>query len=255
MIQKIKDLLSMPPLTSEHGAKVDDLILYVHYLMGVLFVIWIIYFFYVLVRFRAGANPKANHAGYTGHVTTYMEVGVAVIEGVLLIALAIPLWRNAADEFPAAKDSTVVRVTAQQFAWNFRYPGKDGAFGRQDLKFVSNDNKFGIDPNDPTGKDDVNPPLNDMAVPVNKPVILHITSMDVIHNYAVHPMRVMQDAIPGVSIATHFKPLMEGKYQITCAQLCGNSHYFMKGYLNVLSQEKYDAWITEKSKAGSVSLE
>jgi cytochrome c oxidase subunit 2 len=61
----------------------------------------------------------------------------------------------------------------------------------------------------------------------------------------------MQDAIPGISIATHCVPTMEGKYQITCAQLCGNSHYFMKGYLLVKSQADYDAWIAEKSKSGS----
>ncbi|MBI3882287.1 MAG: cytochrome c oxidase subunit II [Verrucomicrobia bacterium] len=269
MIQKIKDLMSFPPLTSLHGEKVDDLILYVHYLMGALFLVWIVYFVYVLFRFRSGANPKASYTGYTGHVSTYMEVGVAVIEGILLVGLAIPLWRNAADEFPQERDAkgalivdkegkpavTVVRVTAQQFNWNFRYPGKDGFFGKQDLKFVSNDNKFGIDPADPNAKDDVTPPLGEMAVPVNKPVIIRLTSMDVIHNYAVHPMRIMQDAIPGVSIATHFTPLKEGKYQITCAQLCGNSHYFMKGALNVLSQDKYDAWLAEKSKGAATTLE
>lgn len=269
MTEKIKSLMSMPPLASEHGAQVDSLILYIHYLMAALFVVWIIYFAYVLVRFRARAGAKADHTGYQGHASTWLEIGVAVVEGIILIGLAIPLWADAADGFPATKDAsgqpirdaqgklavTEVRVIAQQFAWNSRYPGNDGNFGKQDLQFVTGDNKFGVDPNDAGAKDDVTPPLNDIVIPVNKPAIFHITSMDVIHNFAVHPLRVMQDAIPGVMISTHVKPTLVGKYQITCAQLCGNSHYFMKGFLEVKSQEDYDKWVAEKSKGAATVLE
>jgi cytochrome c oxidase subunit 2 len=251
MTETLKNLMSFPPLASKHGADVDNLLLLVHYLMGFLFIVWICYFAYVLFRFRASRNAKADPVGYKGHATTYMEIGVAVVEGLLLIFFALPFWANAAEGFPAEKDATVVRVTAQQFAWNSRYAGKDGVFGKQDLKFLTTDNKFGVDPDDPAAKDDVVPPLNEMALPVNKPAILKITSMDVIHNFAVHPLRIMQDAIPGISIATHFIPTKEGKYQITCAQLCGNSHYFMKGYLFVKSQTDYDAWFAEKSKSGA----
>jgi cytochrome c oxidase subunit 2 len=149
-------------------------------------------------------------------------------------------------------------VTAQQFAWNSRYAGPDGKFGRQDLKYLTTDNKFGVDPADANAKDDVVPPLNEMALPVNKPAILRITSMDVIHNFAVHPMRIMQDAIPGISISTHFKPTQAGKYQITCAQLCGNSHYFMKGFLLVKTPEEFEAWLAQYKPAaggGATSFE
>ncbi len=251
----VDKLMSLPPLASKHGADVDRLLYFVHGLMAVLFVIWIAYFFYVLWRFRAAKNPKADHIGVTGHTSTWLEVGVAAFEGFLLLGLAIPLWAKVVSDFPKESEATVIRVTAQQFAWNTRYPGKDGVFGKQDINLVTADNKFGLVADDPAGKDDVTPALNDFSVPVDKPVILHLTSMDVIHSFACHPLRVTQDAIPGISIPTHFIPTKVGKYQVTCAQLCGNSHYFMKGFFNVLPQAEFDKWIAEKSKAGGATFE
>lgn len=241
----------MPVLASEHGADVDKLLNYVHLLMVVLFVGWLGYFLYVLFRFRQSANPKADYVGVRGNLSSWLEGGVALIEVILLIGFAIPLWAKVADGFPAEKDSTVIRVTAQQFLWNSRYPGKDGKFGRQDQRLVSSDNPFGIDKTDPASKDDIIPPINTIAVPVNKPVIAHITSMDVIHCFKILPMRVTQDAIPGLSIPIHFVPRKEGQYVINCAQLCGNSHYFMKGFFNVLSQAKYDEWMAGLAKTSA----
>jgi len=91
------------------------------------------------------------------------------------------------------------------------------------------------------------PPINDIWVPVNKPVVVRLTSLDVIHCFKVPALRMTQDAIPGLMIPLHFTPTREGKYPITCAQLCGNSHYFMKGYLTVTNQEAFDKWMAEKA--------
>ncbi|MBI5773566.1 MAG: cytochrome c oxidase subunit II [Verrucomicrobia bacterium] len=246
----------MPLLAAEHGKDMDGLIFYVHVLMALLFAGWMAYFIYVLFRFRKSRNPQADHAGVKSHASSYIEGAVVIFEAVLLLGFAVPLWAKVADKFPAEKDSTVIRVTAQQFAWNSRYPGKDGVFGKQNPKFVNASNAFGVDPNDPAAKDDVVPPLNEMAVPVNKPVIAHITSMDVIHSFKIYPLRVNQDATPGLRVPIHFTPTKEGKYQIVCAQLCGNSHYFMKGYFTVYGQKEYDEWLDKKSKSSSAgSLE
>lgn len=247
LVESIKKVLFLPVLASEHGKDVDHFIIYVHLLMVVLFAGWFSYFLYTLFRFSAGRNPKADHHGVKSHVSSYLEVVVALVEVALLVGFAIPLWAKVVDDFPKESESTVIRVTAQQFAWNSRYPGKDGVFGKQDMKLLSGSNMMGYDPNDPAGKDDVVPPLNDMNVPVNKPVIIQLTSMDVIHSLSIHPFRVCQDAIPGQSVPIHFVPNKEGRYMITCAQLCGNSHYFMRGYFSVLSQEKFDAWMAEKA--------
>src|SRR5438309_2014695 len=238
-------LLGLPPLVSEHGAEVDKLILYVHILMGVLFVGWLSYFLYALLRFRRSRNPKASYVGMKSHVSSYIEVAVAVVEGVLLIGFAVPLWAKVADKFPSEQESTVLRVIAEQFQWNARYPGADGVFGKQDFRLVTETNWFRIDMSDPHSKDDFGGDLNDVVVPVNKPVLIHLTSKDVIHSFKVNPLRVTQDAIPGLRIPVHFTPIKEGTYLINCAQLCGNSHATMKGYVRVLSPEKYDEWVKE----------
>jgi cytochrome c oxidase subunit 2 len=246
----MEKFLGLPPLASEHGADVDRLILYMHLLMGALFIGWFAYFVYVLFRFRASKNPKASYTGTTSTASSYIEGAVVLAEAVLLVGFALPLWGKIAGKFPAEKDSTVIQVTAQQFQWNARYAGPDGVFGQQDPKYWSAENPLAIVPGDTAAKDDVSPPLNEIAAPVNKPVIAYITSRDVIHSFKVNPLRVTQDAIPGMKIPLWFKPTVEGDYMINCAQLCGNSHYFMKGIFKVMSQEKFNAWMAEKSKAG-----
>ncbi len=240
-------LLGLPVLASEQGAAVDYLILLVHLLMAVLLVGWTTYFVYVLFRFRKKKQPRADHHGIRSHFSNYLEGGVALIEGILLIGFAIPIWVRAVDHVPSSKDATVIKVTAQQFAWNARYAGVDGVFGRQDVQYISAENPTGLDPNDPHAKDDITT-LNQLYVPVNKPVVVHLSSLDVIHSFSIKPMRVCQDAIPGMSIPLWFTPTQTNQYEINCAQLCGNAHYRMRGYLNVVSQAEYDKWLAEKAK-------
>ncbi|MEI9961845.1 MAG: hypothetical protein WDM76_12160 [Limisphaerales bacterium] len=134
---------------------------------------------------------------------------MVVAEAVLLIFIAVPLWAKAVDKFPPADESTVIQVSAQQFAWNARYAGPDGVFGAQDMKFVKSDNVFGVDPADPHGKDDIQV-LNEIHVPLGKPVIINLTSKDVIHSLKIIAMRVCQDAIPGLRIPVWFNPTHVG---------------------------------------------
>ena len=253
------NLLGLPVLASEHGRQVDNLIIYVHMLMLVLFVGWLAYFGYALIRFRRSRNPKADYAGVKNHASNYIEGAVALIEGILLVGVAVPLWAKAVDKFPDKSQSTVVQIVAQQFAWNIRYPGKDGEFGKQEMRFVNETNVFGIDPSDPKGKDDVIG-LNELHVPLMKnadgqirPVIIYVSSKDVIHSFKVIALRICQDAIPGLRIPTWFRPMHEGRYQINCAQLCGNGHYSMTaGMLVIESQEAYDKWLASKTGGATV---
>ena len=91
-----------------------------------------------------------------------------------------------------------------------------------------------------------------MHVPVNKPVICYISSKDVIHSFKVIAMRVTQDAIPGMRIPVWFTPTKEGRYQINCAQLCGNAHSAMAtGMLVVESQAAFDKWLASKAGAAT----
>jgi cytochrome c oxidase subunit II len=247
----------LPVLASKHGADVDRLVVYLHILMALLFIGWGAYFVYTLWRFRASRANRADYVGARTHASTYVEVAVAVAEMVLLFALAVPFWANAADDFPKESESTVMRIIGRQFNWIARYPGADGKFGANKLELVASDNQLGLDKADPAGKDDIVLETSEMAVPVNKPVIAHITSLDVIHSFKVVALRMTQDATPGLSVPVHFVPTLTNTYQIQCSQLCGNGHYSMRGYFKVLPPEEFDAWIKSKPTvgAGAVSYE
>ena len=249
-------LLDMPPLASQNGQDVDDLIIYVHWLMLALFIGWIIYFFYAVNRFRSSRNPKADYVGVRNHASSYIELAVAAVEAVLLIFIAVPLWAKAVDKFPDAKNSTVIQVVAEQFRWNARYAGPDGIFGAQDMKFVSSTNVFGVDYSDSHSADDFEV-VNEFHVPVGKPVIIYVSSKDVIHSLKIIAMRVCQDAIPGLRIPCWFVPTQVGRYQINCAQLCGNGHAAMTGgFLVVQTEADYKKWIDSKSgKSTKTSFE
>jgi cytochrome c oxidase subunit 2 len=262
-MEKLKhDWMSMPVLGSRHGADVDMFVVYVHYLMAFLFVIWFAYFCYALWRFSAKRSPKADAVGVRNHLSTWLELAVAAIEVVLLVGFAIPLWAKQVDQFPKDSDATVIRVVAEQFSWNSRYTGPDGKFGKQDMLLAISDNPLGYDSEDPASKDDVTPPLKDLRAPFveldadgdgkpdlhpdgskkHKPVVIHLSSKDVIHSFKVNTLRVCQDAIPGMSIPIHFEPIREGRYLITCAQLCGNGHASMNGWFTVESADSFAAW-------------
>ncbi|MEP6662147.1 MAG: cytochrome c oxidase subunit II [Verrucomicrobiota bacterium] len=242
-------LLNLPILASEHGKNVDHLIIWVHWLMIALFAGWIFYFFLAIFKFRASKNAKADYVGAKTHASTYIEIAVAVVEAILLLGLAVPLWAKSAGKFPSLADSTVIRVTAEQFTWNSRYPGADNIFGKQDIHLVSPDNLLGYIPTDPHSTDDFVPPSKEIHVPVNKPVIVYLTSKDVIHSFQIDPMRVTQDAIPGMTIPLHFTPITVGHYEIQCAQLCGSGHSTMSGFFTVDTAEDYEKWSAEKVKA------
>jgi cytochrome c oxidase subunit II len=251
----MEKLLGLPVLASQHGKDVDNLIIYVHWLMIVLFVGWLSYFAYTLFRFHRSRNPKADYIGVKSHASSYIEGAVAIVEGVLLVLVAVPLWAKAVGGLPPENQSTVIQVVAQQFNWNIRYPGKDAKFGRQDMRLVSSTNVFGVDYTDPSAKDDILVP-NEIHVVVNKPVIAYISSKDVIHSFKIIAMRVTQDAIPGMRVPIWFTPTQVGTYQINCAQLCGNSHSAMTGgSLVVQTQEDFDKWLASKTPGAAQSLE
>lgn len=245
----ITRLFRLPPLASEHGGAIDRLLLYIHLLMIVLFIGWAAYFLYVLWRFHQRRQPKADPAGARTQTSTYLEVGVAVVEGILLFGLALPIWSRTAiaSNFPKPEESTVVRIIGRQFNWMARYPGPDGVFGRASPELVAPDNPLGVDRDDPAAADDILLESSEVVVPVGKPVIAYISSLDVMHSFSVKALRVTQDAIPGISNPVWFTPIKTGTYQITCAQLCGNGHYSMRGILRVLPPDEYEQWFAQQS--------
>ena len=239
--------LGLPVQASTHAREIDHMISLVHWLMLVLFVGWGIYFVYVLFRFRKGANPRASYEGAKGKISKGIEVGVVVVEMVLLVFYAIPAWAKRVRAFPSENEAVVVRVVAEQFAWNIHYPGPDGKFGRTDINRVSADNPIGLDRSDPDAKDDVTT-INQLNVPVDRPILVHLSSKDVIHSFGLYEMRVKQDAIPGLSIPVWFIPNRAGQYEIACSQLCGLGHFRMRGFITIQTDAEYRAWMDEQEK-------
>ncbi|MFQ5798148.1 MAG: cytochrome c oxidase subunit II [Bacteroidota bacterium] len=242
----MSEYLGLPFDASASGGEIDHMIGLVHWLMLVLFVGWGVFFLYCLIRFRGSRNPRANYAGVKSRLSNYTEVGVAIVEGILLIGFAFPIWAEIRNEFPSENNSTIVYVVAEQFAWNVHYAGDDGVFGRRDISLVSAENPLGLDRTDPSAKDDI-ATINQLNLPVNKPVLVHLTSKDVIHSFGIPVMRVKQDAIPGMTIPVWFVPTQIGQYEIACAQLCGLGHYRMRGFVTIQSKEDFQAWLEEEA--------
>ena len=245
------DWLGLPALASAHGGQIDSLIGWIHVFMLLLFVGWAAFLVYCLVRFRASRNPVADYTGVTSHASTYSEIGVAVVEAVLLIGFAIPLWAARVDERPPETDSVVVQVTGEQFAWNMHYPGPDRVFGPTDINQIDlQTNPLGLDRSDPAAMDDVTT-LNQLYLPVDTPIVLMLKTKDVIHSFGVPEFRVKQDAIPGLTVPIWFVPTvttaemrtqtgnLEFQYEIACAQLCGLGHYRMRGFVTVETAEEF----------------
>ena len=259
--------LGLPLLASTHGGQVDGLIGWMHIFMLILFVGWGGFFTFALIRFRRSRNPVANYTGATSHASSYLEGAVALVEAVLLIGFSIPLWAARVDRIPPENEALVVQVTGEQFAWNVHYPGPDGKFGRTDIALLDlQSNPLGLDRTDPAAKDDVTT-VNQLYLPVNKPIIVKLRSKDVIHSFGVPEFRVKQDAVPGLTIPIWFIPNVttaemrsrtgnaEFQYEIACAQLCGLGHARMRGFVTVQTAEDFQKWMDEQVKEAAGAAE
>ena len=237
----------LPADISVHGHSIDRLICALHIFMIVLFTGWLIFMLYSLIRFRA--RPGHNAQYHTKHfkAPTYLEVFVALFEVALLVGFSFPIMQQVRNEMPAKDKSLEVRVVAEQFAWNIHYPGADRLFGRVKAELMGAENPLGLDPADPAGKDDITT-INQLHIPEHQPVIVHLSSKDVIHSFFLPVMRVKQDAIPGQEIPLWFEAKKTGESEIACAQLCGLGHYRMRGFFSVHSKEDFEKWVAENTK-------
>jgi cytochrome c oxidase subunit II len=237
--------LGLPVEASAQAQRIDLIIALVHWLMLAMFVGWATFLVYVLVRFRRGVHPKARYEGASGRWMQLAGGGVLAAEVILLVFFSIPTWSARVDAFPVEQQATAVRVVAEQFIWNIQYPGADGVFGRTRLDLVGPDNPLGLDISDPAARDDVWT-QNQLNLPVGRPVIVHLSSKDVIHSFGLPQMRVKQDAIPGIEQRLWFTPTRTGEWKIACSQLCGLGHYRMRGFYTIQTQADFEAWLTSQ---------
>jgi cytochrome c oxidase subunit 2 len=235
-----------PELASVHGQAIDDQLVVTLVAAGVVFFLAQVVLGYFIWRYRARGSQRATY----WHDSPKLEATWTIATLILFVGLGIQGNRVWASYFQdeLSPDAVTIEMTAQQFAWNVRYPGADGKFGRTDPKLIDDalGNYIGLDPNDAAGKDDITT-QNLVSVPINRPVRVILRSKDVTHAFFVPQFRVKQDAVPGMAIPVHFTASKPGEYEIACAELCGMQHYKMRGRLQVVTDEEHQSWL--KSRA------
>ncbi len=233
-----------PEAVTALGRDIDAQFIRTLYITGLVFLLSQVGLAFVVFRYRdRGGRARYSHGNNT------LEVLWTAATAIMFVGLGIAAesaWaRYHATQIPP--NPVTIEVTAQQFQWNFRYPGPDGAFGRIAPEFINDaaGNFVGLDPNDPAGQDDLVTPT--AAVPVNRAVVLLLKSKDVTHSFYVRELRFKQDTVPGLAIEMTFTAEKVGDYEVACAELCGLGHHRMRSVLRVLSSDDFDAWLTEQA--------
>lgn len=211
----------LPENASTYAGEIDRLFYIIYYITGVAFLLVTVLMIWFLIKFRAKPGVKAVYShGNTAMELTWTAIPAAVF--IILFLVSQSTWAKVKQFAPPS--DTEVRLTAKQFGWEFLYPGPDGKF--------DTDDDFQQD--------------GELHVPVNKPVRVYLRATDVIHSFFVPVLRLKQDAVPGREILAWFEATKTGRFEIPCAELCGPGHSGMKGWLNVLSEEEYTAWLQEQ---------
>lgn len=244
----------LPENVSGFGEGVDHLFSLIYYISVAIFILVNAIYIAFILRYR---RKRAGERAHYYHGNNILEFSWTALPFALFLFLAFysdGVWEDIKYAKKTPNPDLVVEVMGQTYLWHFRYPGSDGLFGRRDVKFMSTTNPFGIDPADPNGKDDYTS-INAMNIPVNKTVLVHLSSMDVIHSFFLPNMRVKQDAVPGQWVDVWFNSIKTGTYEIACAELCGSGHYLMRAVLKVMPQSEFDRWVDEQYDNARAALQ
>ena len=240
-----------PENISTDGALIDAQFRRTFVVVGMAFIAAQLALGYAVWRFSRKAAGRAAYLPGSSKI----DVAWTIFTAVVFITLAITgqrLWSRlqltSVASVAAPADTVRVGLVAQQFQFTFHYAGADGVFGRTAPAFYNDamGNAIGLDPDDAAGNDDSQLPA--LVVPANRYIELTMRSRDVIHNFFVPAMRIKQDIVPGLTIRLRFTAMRPGKYEIPCAELCGNGHYKMKSWLIVVPADEY-AELESLSKA------
>lgn len=226
------------PLASNWDA-IDSTINITFWVTGFVFVVVNLFMAYCVIKFR---NRKGHRAVYDPEnnkletwLTIFTTIGVAA-----MLAPGLFVWAQFVN---VPEDALEVEAVGQQWHWSYRLPGADGEFGNVDTALVSQDNPFGMDPDDPLGRDDVLVSAAELHLPVDRPVKLNLRSKDVLHNFTVAQFRVKMDMVPGMVSYMWFTPTEPGRFEVLCEELCGIAHHTMRSAVIVESQDEYDTWV------------
>ncbi|MCY4656218.1 MAG: cytochrome c oxidase subunit II, partial [Gammaproteobacteria bacterium] len=169
--------------------------------------------------------------------------GITTIGVVVMLAPGLIVWD---DYINVPADAMEVEVQGEQWTWKFRLPGEDGIFGTVSTENIDSLNPFGINEGDPHGEDDILITTNTLHLPVDRNVKMLLRSKDVLHDFWVPRIRAKMDMVPGMVTYFWFRPTEVGELDILCAELCGKSHFNMRGTLYLDTEEDYRNWLSNQ---------
>ena len=230
------------PIASNWGY-IDDTINLTFVITGLVFVIVVLFMAYCVYRFRYQEGRRVEY----NPESKKLEWWLTILTGLGVAGMLIPglfVW----NQYVTVPDGAAeIEVVGKQWDWSFRFPGKDGVLGTTDIRNMTDDNPFGINPNDPNGRDDVLIEYDDLHLPMGGPVKVLLRSIDVLHDFYVPQFRAKMDMVPGMITYFWFTPTRTGSFDILCFELCGVGHYAMRGTVVVDEQSDFDAWLQEQT--------
>ena len=226
------------PLAS-NWSQIDDTINITFWVTGFVFVAVNLFMAYAVIKYRAREGNKATYDPENKKLETWLTILTSVGVAAMLTP-GLFVW---GDFVNVPDDAMEIEAVGQQWHWTYRLPGADGQFGNVKAELIDNENPFGMDPEDPLGRDDVLVENGEVHLPINVPVKVNLRSKDVLHDFAVAQMRVKMDLVPGMETYLWFTPTKLGSFEVLCEELCGIAHHTMRGSIVVENQADFDAWV------------
>lgn len=216
----------LPTAASTYAADIDRLFYVILVVTGIVFVGVEVTLLYFLLKYRHRSDRRAEYIQGSKRA----EVIWTVLPALFIVGLAAAsqsVWPRIKDPDRFPRGALELGVQASQFEWNVSYPGSDGQLGTDD-DFTTR---------------------NQLHIPVGKPVVVHLTSADVIHSFFIPSFRIKQDAVPGMEgIRVWFEATETGEFELACAELCGLGHYRMRASVIVHPQDEYESWMAQQSE-------
>lgn len=230
------------PIASNWGY-IDDAIIITFWVTGAVFIGIIVFMAYCAFRYHHGRGGRAAYEPENKKMEVWLTVLTSVGVAVML-APGLFVWNQFVT---VPDDATEFEALGQQWLWSYRLPGKDGKLGTSEARYISAENPFGLNPDDPNGRDDILILGDDLHLPINKPVKVLLRSIDVLHNFYVPEFRAKMDLVPGAVTYYWFTPTRTGTFDALCFELCGVGHHAMRSRVIVDEESDYREWLNEQT--------
>jgi cytochrome c oxidase subunit 2 len=245
----------LPEPASEHGVKIDQMFWVTTAITTFVFVITQILLFGFLFKYRGSEKRKAYYYPHNNTIEKIWTIIPALVLTILVV-FGFFTWRKVMNTTEVKGDINI-DVTAHQFAWEFRYPGKDGKLGQTDYQhFYSVANNLAVSSRDRNSYDDLR--ADTLVLPVGKSIRINIHAQDVIHSLYMPHFRVQMNAVPGLPTFFKFVPTITTEdmrhrlddpnfeYLLYCNKICGGGHYNMQKVVRVVSEAEYQEWLSHQ---------